>query len=82
MDISTEFMDENISKLIEEAKRCNNFIRIDMEDSSLTDATIDLYKRWKEQYDQIGPVFQAYLYRSEKDLQALKFINGFRTLSY
>ena len=77
MDINNECIDSNLSKLIETARRCNNFIRIDMEDSKLTDATILLYKRFKEQYSQIGIVLQACLHRSENDFLSLQELPDF-----
>ena len=75
MDISTECLIDNMSNLIETAKENSQFIRIDMEDSSLTDATIQLYTKCKEQYDKVGTVLQAYLFRSENDLFKLLNIN-------
>jgi len=72
MDISKENIFDNMDQLIKTARENNHFIRIDMEDSTLTDNTIDLYKKCKEKYDQIGTVLQAYLFRSEKDLTQLK----------
>ena len=68
MDISKECLIDNMSNLIETAKENSQFIRIDMEDSSLTDATIQLYTKCKEQYEKVGTVLQAYLLRSENDL--------------
>ena len=73
MDISKECLIDNMSNLIETAKENSQFIRIDMEDSSLTDATIQLYTKCKEQYEKVGTVLQAYLFRSENDL--FKLIN-------
>ena len=77
MDINEGCIDENISLLLETARDCENFIRIDMEDSSLTDATIQLYKKCKEQYNHVGTVLQAYLFRSAKDLNDLHQKNRF-----
>ena len=71
MDISTECVDKNLSQLIKAASDYGNFIRIDMENSSTTDATIDIYKKFKKKCDQIGIVFQAYLFRTENDIKAL-----------
>ena len=68
MDVSTECIMENMTVLIETARRNSQFIRIDMEDSSLTDATIQLYTKCKDQYNNVGTVLQAYLFRSENDL--------------
>ena len=77
MDISTECIMENITCLIETARQNSQFIRIDMEDSSLTDATIQLYTKCKEQYEKVGTVLQAYLFRSENDLCELINMNRF-----
>ena len=77
MDINKGCVDENISQLLETARDCENFIRIDMEDSSLTDATIQLYKKCKKQYNHVGTVLQAYLFRSAKDLNDLHQKNRF-----
>jgi proline dehydrogenase len=77
MDISTECLDDNISHLIKNAMECKNFIRIDMENSNTVDTTINLYKNIKKQYEQIGIVFQAYLYRTENDLYSFKNQQGF-----
>ncbi len=63
---------ENIKGILEKALRSENFVCIDMEDSFLTDATIAVY-RWARQqgYDNVGIVFQAYLYRTAIDIQSL-----------
>ncbi len=48
------------------------FVRIDMEDSSLTDATLDVYRRLRgEGFDSCGVVLQAYLRRSLADVRSL-----------
>lgn len=55
----------------------NNFVRIDMEDSPYTDSTIDVYKRIHEQYpDNVGIVVQAYLKRTDDDVEKLNKIGG------
>jgi proline dehydrogenase len=70
--IDPEYCYNNIRSLVDEARRINNFVRIDMEDSTMTTATIDLYKRLRaEGYDNIGIVIQAYLHRSDADVRAL-----------
>jgi proline dehydrogenase len=47
-------------------------VRIDMEDSRLTDATLDLYRRVREAgHGGVGVVLQAYLRRSVADVRAL-----------
>ena len=62
----------NIEQLVVEAARLDNFVRIDMEDSSLVDATLRIYRRLREAgHDNVGTVLQAYLYRTPDDLESL-----------
>ncbi len=66
--ISADLCYENIKIIVEKAKALNNFVRIDMEDSSCTSSTIDIYKKLREQFDNVGLVLQAYLRRTIDDL--------------
>ena len=77
MDISTECIVENMTSLIKTARENSQFIRIDMEDSSLTNATIQLYIKCKEEYEKVGTVLQAYLLRTNNDLNELNNENKF-----
>jgi proline dehydrogenase len=62
----------NIERLVVEAARLGNFVRIDMEDSGLVDATLRIYRRLREAgHENVGTVLQAYLYRTPGDLKAL-----------
>ena len=62
----------SIERLVVEAGRLGNFIRIDMEDSSLVDVTLRIYRRLREAgHDNVGTVLQSYLYRTEDDLESL-----------
>ena len=61
-----------ITEILECAKSYNNFVRIDMEDSSVTDITIKMYDEMRKKFDNVGLVLQAYLRRTEND--ALKLI--------
>ena len=70
-DISSKNFNNNIKKLISTAKEKNNFIRIDMEDSKLTQLTLDAYENNSEHKDYLGIVLQAYLLRSKNDLESL-----------
>jgi proline dehydrogenase len=56
---------------VERAAATDNFLRVDMEGSFYTERTIDLVKRVRAQSPAIGTVIQAYLYRSEQDVQDL-----------
>jgi proline dehydrogenase len=62
----------NLERLVVEAARLGNFVRIDMEDSPLVDATLRIYRRLRESgHDNVGTVLQAYLYRTPGDLESL-----------
>ena len=56
------------SEILDSAKSKNIFVRIDMEDSSVTDITIKMYKEMRAKYDNVGLVLQAYMRRTEKDV--------------
>ncbi|HKV40819.1 MAG TPA: proline dehydrogenase family protein [Blastocatellia bacterium] len=71
LDVSTAVCYENARVLVEAAGRQNNFVRIDMEDSSKTDATLDIFRRLRRDHDNTGIVIQAYLRRSEADVRSL-----------
>ncbi|WP_342575574.1 proline dehydrogenase family protein [Paenibacillus sp. FSL M8-0142] len=63
---------ENIRTVVRAAQRHGNFVRLDMEDSPFTQATIDMTLRLhKEGLTNVGTVIQAYLYRSEEDVRML-----------
>lgn len=67
--IDTDFCFAQVSEILERAKKYNNFVRIDMEDSPYTDSTFDLYKKIKEKYSNVGIVIQSYLRRTLSDVQ-------------
>ncbi|HKE01583.1 MAG TPA: proline dehydrogenase family protein, partial [Planctomycetota bacterium] len=61
-----------VRDLVARARELSNFVRIDMEDSSVTTATLDLYRRLRaERFDNTGVVIQAYLRRSAADVASL-----------
>ena len=63
---------ENLKRILQRARSLQNFVRIDMEDSSLTGATLDLYQKLRgEGFENAGVVIQAYLRRSEEDVRNL-----------
>jgi len=65
--LDKEFAYQQILELVKKANSINNFVRIDMEDSPFTDATIDVYKRIYEEHSNVGIVLQAYLKRTYND---------------
>ena len=60
-----------VREILDKAKKLKIFVRIDMEDSSVTDLTIKIYETARKEYDIVGIVIQAYLRRSEKDILKL-----------
>jgi len=71
LKIDKEFCFENIKELVLEAAKVNNFVRIDMEDASTTDDTIDIYLRLKKDFSNVGTVLQSYLRRTVDDINHL-----------
>ncbi len=62
----------NLIRILERADQYQTFIRVDMEDSSLTQITLDLVNRVQEAgFNNVGTVIQSYLYRSVDDVQKL-----------
>ena len=70
-DISKELFLNNLNKIHSTCIQCNNFLRIDMEDSSYTDLTISAFEKQYEKGKNIGIVIQAYLKRSWEDIDNL-----------
>src|SRR5215475_290444 len=71
LDLSTEFCEGQVLSIVERAASCDNFLRVDMEGSAYTERTIEVVKRVRARSPAIGTVIQAYLYRSERDIQDL-----------
>ncbi len=67
-----EFCYSNVKRLLKTASGYNNFVRIDMEDSSTTSATLKLYERLRSEGSvNVGVVVQANMRRSSEDVQRL-----------
>jgi proline dehydrogenase len=71
LDVDQELCYENARAIVETASRYQNFVRIDMEDSTKTDATISIFNRLRQEFDNVGIVVQSYLYRTESDVKDL-----------
>lgn len=68
LDISDEVVMRNMCRILEAAKEYNVFVTIDMEDYERCQKTIDIFKQLKSEFDNIGTVIQAYLYRTVQDM--------------
>ena len=71
LDLGTELCFQNLARIVRHAAAFGGFIRVDMEDSSYTDRTLDIVLRVHHETPNTGTVIQACLYRSEKDVQNL-----------
>lgn len=69
--ISEELCYNNVRDIVAKAKELNNYVRIDMEDTPYTNATIRIFKNLYSEFDNVGLVIQSYLYRTEEDLEDL-----------
>jgi proline dehydrogenase len=72
LELSHGLCRENLERVVAEARRVGNFVRIDMEDSSTTSETLALYRELRTAgFDNVGVVLQAYLRRTLDDVAAL-----------
>jgi proline dehydrogenase len=72
LELGEEVAYANVRRIVERAQERSTFVRIDMEQSSFVDATLRTYRRLRENgLDAVGTVLQAYLYRTEHDLEEL-----------
>ena len=70
--ISEEACLGNLLEILDRAHQYGNFVRIDMEDSHFTAATLNMFqKAWDKYPENVGVVLQAYLYRTMEDLNSL-----------
>ena len=67
---------ENLKAILDEVQKTDNFLRIDMEDPPVIDATLDMYRRAREYYPTVGCVLQANVKRSDEDVPQMIAENG------
>jgi len=64
---------DRMSELMQLARECGQFMRIDMEDHTTTDSTLRIYRRLRaDGLDHCGLVLQSRLYRTREDILALQ----------
>jgi proline dehydrogenase len=71
--IDPELAYRNARRVVEDAAHRANFVRVDMEGSNVTQATIDVFKRLRSEFglNDVGIVVQSYLYRTVDDVRDL-----------
>jgi proline dehydrogenase len=63
---------DNLRRILDPAARHGFFVRIDMENSSWTQMTLDIFETlWQQEYRNVGVALQAALYRTERDVQRM-----------
>jgi len=67
----------NVEAVVRKAAELKSFVRVDMESSSYTDRTLAIVRGLHSEYGSVGAVIQAYLFRSEKDIECLN-LQGIR----
>lgn len=68
---------ENLRAVVERASHNHDpFVRIDMEGSAVTDATLRVFERLYAQTEHVGPVLQAYLKRTQADVERAIALNA------
>jgi proline dehydrogenase len=63
--------DENVGRIVARAAELGAFVRIDMEDHTKTQLTLDIVRALHAQYHDVGAVIQSYLRRSADDVKQL-----------
>jgi proline dehydrogenase len=83
LGISKEIALVNMRRILNEASAKGVFVTIDMENYSLCQTTLDIFKELTKEFDNVGTVLQAYLYRTERDMldlnpyqPALRLVKG------
>jgi proline dehydrogenase len=72
MDFDPALAERIVAEIVEHAASADSFVRIDMESSAYTEATIAITERLAARYPGcVGTVLQAYLYRTAEDTERL-----------
>ncbi len=71
LDLDPAFCEEKLRQIVEAAATAGTFVRVDMEDSARTEATLSLFERVRKDFPNVGIVIQAYLRRSQDDLRRM-----------
>jgi proline dehydrogenase len=67
---------EALDELAQRAAQVGTSVTVDMEESAITDPTIEAYSKAQKVHSNLGIAVQAYLYRTAKDLDALMPLGG------
>ena len=85
LDVDRAMCVDNLRKILKAAEQCGPstslragfFVRIDMESSAYTDATLDMFETvWKLGHHNVGVVLQSCLYRTENDFERVNALGA------
>ena len=77
LDVDRATAVDNMRRILESADAHAFFVRIDMENSPYTEATLSIFETlWQQGHRQIGTVIQSYLKRSEADIRRLNALGS------
>ena len=76
LKLDKEFCYQNMLQILTHAREGKNFVRMDMEDSSCIDDTLDTYFRLREEFDNTGVVIQSRMRRSLADVRKLQEVEA------
>jgi proline dehydrogenase len=71
LDIDADFCRRNVGRVVARARELGAFVRVDMEDHTKTDVTLDIARALRRDYVGVGVVIQSYLRRSAADIDRL-----------
>jgi proline dehydrogenase len=77
LDVDKATAVDNLRRILERAEPAGFFVRVDMEDSTYTDVTLEIFETlWQQGHRRIGVVLQSALYRSEQDLARMNALGA------
>jgi proline dehydrogenase len=77
LDVDRAICVDNLRKILKGAEQCGCFVRIDMESSTYTNATLDIFETvWKLGHHNAGVVLQSCLHRTEKDFERVNALGA------
>lgn len=71
LKVDEGFCRDNVERIAAAAQKRGNFVRIDMEDHTCTDATLRIYRELQARHGNLGVVLQAYMRRTLRDIAEL-----------
>jgi proline dehydrogenase len=77
LDVDRAICVDNLRKILAAGERCGLFMRIDMESSKYTEATLEIFETvWRHGSRNVGVVLQSCLYRTEKDFDRINALGA------